>query len=87
MINPVKMVAKVATDKVAKMDMADLGKMAAGILMIAGGVVVLACGNVSMDEVNAAINPDTVIDVDANPVDATNVVVETVETVAETAAE
>ncbi len=84
MINPVKMVTKVATDKVAKMDMADLGKTAAAILMIAGGVVVLACGNASFDEVNEAI-ADEVGDTIVNPVDATDVVVETVETVVETA--
>ncbi len=86
MKNPVAMIGKAITNKVMSMDMADLGKMAAGVLMIAGGVVVMCCGNVGMDEVTEAITED-LPKIDIDPVEVVEPVVETVETVVETAIE
>ena len=69
MKNPVTTIGKAITNKVMSMDMVDLGKMAAGILMIAGGVVVMCCGNVGMDKVTEAITED-IPKIDIDPVDA-----------------
>ena len=86
MMNPVKMVGKAITDNLNKMDMADLGKFAAGVLMIVGGVVVLKFGNVSMDEVNEAT--DLKIDIKpAEVAEVAEVAVETATEVAEVAVE
>ena len=84
MKNVVKTVSKAVVSRVNGMDMADLGKMAAGILMIAGGVVVLACGNANFDQINEVIDNEFGDTIKVNPVDAADVVVETVETVVKT---
>ena len=81
MKNPVTMIGKAITNKVMSMDMADLGKMAAGILMIAGGVVVMCCGKVT-----EAITED-LPKIDVDPVGVVEPVVETAEVIVEAAVE
>lgn len=87
MKNPLGMIGKAITNKVMSMDMADIGKMAAGALMIIGGVVVMTYGNVGMNEVNEAIAEDLPkIDVDVVET-AVEPAVETVEAVVEATVE
>ena len=88
MFNPVEMAGKAVTKKFNNMDLATVGKIAAGGLMIIGGLIVLTMGNVDMKDVNEAIDGAKEAVKDAEPekvvVDA---VVETVENVAEAATE
>lgn len=86
MKNPVKTVAKCVSDNISKMDAADLGKTIAGLLMIGGGLLVLKYGSVSTEQVTEVFDPD-VAETVAEAVEAQNVVVETVETVAEAVTE
>ena len=84
MFNPVEMVGKAVTKKVSKMDLATVGKIAAGGLMIAGGLIVLSMGKVSMDDVDEAVkgSAEEVIK-NAEPEKVVEVAAEVVETVAE----
>jgi len=86
MFNPVEMVGKAVTKKVSKMDLASVGKFAAGGLMIVGGLIVLTMGKVNYDDVNEAINgaKEAVKNVEPEVVE---VAAEVVENVAETATE
>lgn len=83
MKNPVSIIGKMVSNHIEKMDLADIGKTAAGLMMIAGGLIVLKYGSApNLEDV-----PEVVIDEAADAavsdaVEATNVVIETVEEVA-----
>ena len=84
MFNPVEMASKAAAKKVSRMDLASLGKFAAGGLMIVGGLIVLAMGKVGIDEVNEVVNGAKEAVKSAEPEKAVEVAVDVVENVAET---
>lgn len=88
MFNPVEMAGKAVTKKFNKMDLATVGKIAAGGLMIVGGLIVLSMGNVDMKDVNEAIDGAKEAVKDAvEPEKVVEVAAEAVETVAETVTE
>lgn len=87
MFNPVEMAGKAVTKKFNKMDLATVGKIAAGGLMVIGGLIVLSMGNVDMKDVNEAIDGAKEAVKDAEPEKVVEVAAEAVETVAETVTE
>ena len=87
MFNPVEMAGKAVTKKVGKMDLASVGKFAAGGLMIVGGLIVLTMGKVGIDEVNEVVNGAKEAVKSAEPEKAVEVAVDVVEDVAEAVTE
>lgn len=87
MINPFEKITETASNWVGHADMASVGKVACGLLMLGGAVIIAMAGNADSTEEVVETVTDTVKDVVEDTVPAADVIVETVEEVVETVAE
>ncbi len=88
MINPFEKITETASNWVGHADMATIGKVACGALMLGGAVLIAIAGSTDgAEETVVETVTDTVKDVVEDTVPAADVIVETVEEVVETVAE
>lgn len=85
MANPITMITDKAGNWVKNADMASVGKVACGLLMLGGAIIIAMTGNADSEEAVETV-VDTVETV-VEDIPATNVVIETVEEVVENVTE
>lgn len=85
MFNAIKNVAKACGDKVMAMDTMQLGKCAAGTLMLIGGIVIIATSTVKLEDLTDAV--DVASEATPDPADTAEAVVEAANVMVETVTE
>ncbi len=86
MANPITMITDKAGNWIKNSDMASVGKVACGLLMLSGAVIIAMAGNADSTEEVVETVADTVETV-VEDIPAADVVIETVSEVAETITE